>query len=113
MAPSAESIAPNPEVRNPEFAARPNEKVAAKPKGCVGCGTIEKALMAPKPNAGMATTGRCIASHATPVSSRWGLLRWWGARDGRPLLPPKEGRLPRVWRLRLEALLLRDDRRKL
>ena len=52
MTPSVESIAPNPEVRNPELAVKPNEKVAAELKSCTGCGTTEKALMVPKPNAG-------------------------------------------------------------
>ncbi len=66
MTPSVESIAPNPQVRNPEFAAKPNEKVAVEPKGCTGCGTTEKALMAPKPNAGACYTGPMYCLSCNP-----------------------------------------------
>ncbi len=73
MTPSVESIASNSEVRDPELPAKPNEKVAAEPKGCAECGTIQKALMAPKPNAGACYAGPMYCLSCNPRFFRAGV----------------------------------------
>ena len=64
MTPYAQSIPTDRKVGTPEGC--PEGKVPNEPKGCAGCGTIEKALMAPKPNAGHGYDGPVYCLSCNP-----------------------------------------------
>lgn len=76
MTPYAQNIPAYRKVGTPE--RRPEEKVTTEPKGCTGCGSAEKALVAPNPNAGHGYDGPVYCLSCNPRFFRAGVASFVG-----------------------------------